>query len=86
MNEQKQPSVAESLASIDEQLKTLFKSVQEIKGLLHGDGRTGLVSRVTALETRLDETKQQSKSSVSWIGWIVTTAIAAYAAFVKHTN
>lgn len=82
----KQPTVAESLASIDEQLKTLFNSVQEIKGMLHGDGRTGLISRVTALETRMDETKQQTKNSSSWIAWLITTIIAAYAAFIKHSN
>ena len=82
----KQPTVAESLASIDEQLKTLFNSVQEIKGMLHGDGRTGLISRVTALETRMDETKQQTKNNSSWIAWFITTIIAAYAAFIKHSN
>ena len=82
----KQPTVAESLVSIDERLKTLFNSVQEIKGMLHGDGRTGLISRVTALETRMDETKQQTKNSSSWIAWLITTIIAAYAAFIKHSN
>lgn len=82
----KQLTMAESLASIDEQLKTLFNSVQDIKNMLHGDGKTGLISRVTALETRLDETKKQSSGSISLIGWLVTTAIAAYAAFIKHSN
>ena len=82
----KQLTVAESLASIDEQLKTLFNSVQDIKNMLHGDGKTGLISRVTVLETRLDETKKQSSGSISLIGWLVTTAIAAYAAFIKHSN
>lgn len=89
----KQPTVAEELAAIHEQLKTLFCSVQEVKDMLHGDGKTGLVSRVTALETRLDEsgrrvddTKKQISSGFSWIAWIITTAIAAYAAFVKHSN
>lgn len=81
-----QPSVAEELAAIHEQLKTLFSSVQDIKDMLHGDGKTGLISRVTALETRLDETKQQSQKSTSWIAWIITTIIAAYAAFFKHTT
>lgn len=82
----KQLTVAETLASIDEQLKTLFNSVQDIKNMLHGDGKTGLISRVTVLETRLDETKKQSSGSISLIGWLVTTAIAAYAAFIKHSN
>ena len=82
----KQPIVAEELAAIHEQLKTLFCSVQDIKNMLHGDGKTGLVSRVTALETRLDETKQQTQKSTSWIAWIITTIIAAYAAFFKHTT
>lgn len=81
-----QPSVAEELAAIHEQMKTLFISVQDIRNMLHGDGKTGLVSRVTALETHLDETKQQSKNSTSWIAWLITTIIAAYAAFVKHAN
>ena len=87
MSETKKPqTVAEELSAMNEQLKTLFNSVQEIKDMLHGDGKTGLVSRVTALETRLDETKQQTTNSSSWIAWLITTIIAAYAAFVKHTN
>lgn len=87
MSETKKPqTVAEELSAMNEQLKTLFNSVQEIKDMLHGDGKTGLVSRVTALETRLDETKQQSTNSSSWIAWLITTIIAAYAAFIKHSN
>ena len=94
MSESKKPlTVAEELAAIREQLKTLFGSVQEIKDMLHGDGKTGIVSRVTALETRMDEsgkrvddTKTSISSGFSWIGWIATTIIAAYAAFIKHSN
>ena len=87
MSETKKPqTVAEELSAMNEQLKTLFNSVQEIKDMLHGDGKTGLVSRVTALETRLDETKQQSTNSSSWIAWLITTIIAAYAAFIKHST
>ena len=87
MSETKKPqTVAEELAAMNEQLKTVFKSLQEIKDMLHGDGKTGLISRVTALETRMDEKKEQSNGSISLIGWIVTTLIAAYAAFFKHAN
>ena len=87
MSETKKPqTVAEELSAMNEQLKTLFNSVQEIKDMLHGDGKTGLVSRVTALETRLDETKQQTTNSSSWIAWFITTIIAAYAAFIKQSN
>ena len=87
MSETKKPqTVAEELAAMNEQLKTVFKSLQEIKDMLHGDGKTGLISRVTALETRMDETKQQSTNSSSWIAWLITTIIAAYAAFIKHSN
>jgi hypothetical protein len=87
MSETKKPqTVAEELSAMNEQLKTLFNSVQEIKDMLHGDGKTGLVSRVTALETRLDETRQQSKTGISWIAWIIATVIAAYAAFIKQSN
>ena len=87
MSETKKPqTVAEELSAMNEQLKTLFNSVQEIKDMLHGDGKTGLVSRMTALETRMDSAEKQSTGSVSLIGWLVTTAIAAYAAFIKHSN
>jgi hypothetical protein len=86
-------SVAEELAAIREQLKTLFVQNLEIKDLLHGDGKTGLVSRVTALETRLDgmgqkvdDNKTETSTRFSWIAWAVTTLVAAYAAFVKHPN
>lgn len=92
MSTEKKPlSVAEELAAIREQLKTLFVQNLEIKDLLHGDGKTGLVSRVTALETRLDgmgqrvdDTKKETNTGFSWIAWIATTIIAAYAAFVKN--
>lgn len=94
MSETKKPlTVAEELSAINEQLKTLFYSVQEIKNMLHGDGKTGLISRVTALETRMDETgrraddiKKDTNNGFSWIAWIATTIIAAYAAFIKHSN
>lgn len=87
MSETKKPqTVAEELSAMNEQLKTLFNSVQEIKDMLHGDGKTGLVSRVTALETRMDETKQHTSNSSTWIAWLITTIIAAYAAFIKHSN
>lgn len=87
MSETKKPqTVAEELSAMNEQLKTLFNSVQEIRDMLHGDGKTGLVSRVTALETRMDETKQHTSNSSTWIAWLITTIIAAYAAFVKHAN
>ena len=43
MSETKKPqTVAEELSAMNEQLKTLFNSVQEIKDMLHGDGKTGL--------------------------------------------
>ena len=94
MSTEKKPlSVAEELAAIHEQLKTLFSSVQEVKDMLHGDGKTGLVSRVTALETRLDgmgqrvdDAKKETNTGFSWIAWVVTAIIAAYAAFVKNSN
>ena len=83
MSETKQPTVAESLTSINEQLKTLFNSVKEIKDMLHGDGKTGLISRVTALETHMDDKKEHSNNINAWIAWLITTLIAAYAAFIK---
>ena len=94
MSETKKPqTVAEELSAMNEQLKTLFNSVQEIKDMLHGDGKTGLVSRVTALETRMDgmgkqveDTKKNASTGFSWIAWIVTTIIAACALFIKHQN
>ena len=86
MNENKQQTIPEQLSAINEQLKTVFNSLQEIKEMLHGDGKTGLISRVTALETRMDGQKEQSSGSISLVGWIVTTLIAAYAAFFKHAN
>ena len=94
MSDAKKPlTVAEELSAIHEQLKTLFSSVQEIKDMMHGDGKTGLVSRVTALETRMDatgqrvdDTKKEANNGFSWIAWIATSIIAAYAAFIKHSN
>ena len=87
MSETKKPqTVAEELSAMNEQLKTLFNSVQEIKDMLHGDGKTGLVSRMTALETRMDNADKQTTNNNSWIAWLITTIIAAYAAFFKHSG
>ena len=81
-----QSSVEASLSAMVEQLKTLFNAVKEIKDMLHGDGKTGLISRVTALETKLDDKKEHSNNSNAWIAWLITTLIAAYAAFIKNSN
>ena len=77
MNEEK---IASALASINEQLKTIFNELEEIKRTLHGD--SGLVTKVAKLE----KAEEGAGKNMNVVGWIITTIIALYAAFFKHAN
>ena len=74
--------ITSQLTAINEKLKTIFLKLDEIDKTLHGNGRKGLVERVTTLETQASG----AGKNVTAVGWIITTLIAMYAAFFKHTN
>ena len=58
---------------------------------LHGNGQPGLVTRTGDLELRLgkveDRLRQAEKSNrrvAGFVGWLIATATAVYAAFFKQ--
>lgn len=71
-----------SLTSISEQNKTIFNTLKDIDKAINGNGRPGLIERVTTLETQASG----AGKNVTAVGWIITTLIAMYAAFFKHTS
>ena len=72
--------INKSLGGIEQELKTIFFKLDELNSTLHGNGRAGLVERVTELEAH-----DKSKSKLLEWGAIIVTAITAvYSAFFKH--
>jgi len=78
-----QKDVIDRLARIEEAINNDYKA-------LYGNGKPGLLDRMTALENQLQSIAAQDKANRDWftriresIGWLVTTAIAVYAAFFR---
>lgn len=72
--------INKSIGGIEQELKTIFSKLNKIDDTLHGNGRAGIVERVTELEAH-----DKSKTKLFEWGAIVVTAITAiYSAFFKH--
>lgn len=78
-----QRDVIDRLGRIELKLDNDYKT-------LHGNGKAGLVDRVTAIEAQLQVMAAKSTANKDWfsrirdsIGWLATTAIAFYAAFLR---
>ena len=71
-----------SLTAISEQNKTIFNMLKDIDKTINGNGRPGLIERVTTLETQ----SSGANKNLTVVGWLITTLVAIYAAFFKHTN
>lgn len=78
-----QKDVIDRLARIELKLDNDYKA-------LHGNGHPGLLDRVADLEKQLQTIKTQDKANRDWftrirdsLGWLITTAIAIYAAFLR---
>lgn len=65
--------VRAGFAAIEQQMKTIFGSLEDINHTLNGNGREGLVERVRALEVRLSGTWK----TVLIIGWLADFLVAA---------
>ena len=57
---------------------------------IYGNGKPGLLDRMVALESKLQVIQAQAEANHDWfsriresIGWLLTTAIAIYAAFFR---
>lgn len=65
--------VIERLARIEEQLKADYKA-------LHGNGKKGLIDRVSKLENSFYAGGMIYRVLVGIVAWVITTAVAIYAA------
>ena len=74
-----QEEIATGLTAINEQLKSIFSSIKKVEHTLNGNGQPGLVERVCKLEARTS----MAVTIVEVLAYILTTGIAAYAAFYK---
>ena len=74
-----QEEIATGIASIREQLTSVFNAIEKVDHALNGNGQPGLVERVCKLEARTSV----AVTLVEVLAYILTTGIAAYAAFYK---
>ena len=81
--EEFQKDVIDRLARIEEAINNDYKA-------LYGNGKPGLLDRMVAIESKMQLMQAEASSNRDWftriresIGWLVTTAIAVYAAFLR---
>ena len=67
--------IATQLSAIGEQLKTIFKTLDNLYHAVNGNGREGLVERVTKLEEKI----QGSWRTILILGWTVNAVIGIVA-------
>ena len=65
--------VKAGFSAVQEQMKTIFRELNEINHTLNGNGREGLVERVRALEVRLNGTWK----TLLIVGWLFNFLVAA---------
>ena len=65
--------VKAGFAGISEQMKTIFGSLEKIDHTLNGNGREGIVERVSKLEEKLTGTWR----TLIILGWIANFLVAA---------
>lgn len=69
------------LMEISGDIKVIKRDLGEDYKLLHGNGKAGLVERVTELETQMREKKSFWESTREWLGWlfaILNLGVALY--------
>ena len=67
--------IATQLSAIGEQLKTIFNTLDKLDHAVNGNGREGLVERVTKLEEKI----QGSWRTILILGWSVNAVIGIVA-------
>lgn len=72
--------VIDRLARIEENIDELKGDLTNDYRVLHGNGKPGLVDRVTALETSQKSKENHAGVFAGIIGFLVNAAIAIYAA------
>ena len=78
--------VIDRLGRIETKLDSDFRA-------LYGNGQPGLITKHVQLEQRVTSLEQTARTQSGLVGklavflaWLITTIIAAYAAFFKHTT
>lgn len=78
--------VIDRLGRIETKLDNDFRA-------LHGNGQPGLIEKTQKLEQRVKSLEDMAKTQsgiagkvIVGLAWLITTIIAAYAAFFKHTT
>lgn len=65
--------VQSGFAAIEQQMKTIFSTLDKIDKTINGNGHPGLVEKVARLQERLDGTWK----TLLIIGWLANFAVAA---------
>ena len=78
-----QKDVIDRLARIEEAMKNDYRA-------LYGNGKPGLLDRMASIESQIKSIAAERKCNLDWftriresLGWLMTTAIAIYAAFFR---
>lgn len=78
--------VIDRLGRIETKLDSDFRA-------LYGNGQPGLITKHVQLEQRVSALEQAARTQsgvagkvILFLAWLITTIIAAYAAFFKHTT
>ena len=82
--------VIDRLARIEENVKSLKGNLTNDYQTLHGNGKPGLLAEHQDLEKRVHTLELKAESNrgftawiLNFIAWVVTTAVAVYAAVKK---
>ena len=75
----------ELLIRIDEQVKEIKSKLDRDGKMIYGNGKPGLLSRVQSLEDFHRNENTFWKKTGGIIAWIITTIIALFAVWNKHS-
>jgi len=70
--------VRSGFAAIEQQMKTIFNTLEKIDHTLNGNGQPGLVEKVVRLEERL----QGTWKTLIILGWLANFAVAVVAIII----
>lgn len=76
----------ETLARIDERVKTILDDVKEINHTLHGNGKDGLCDIAVRNRDRISELEKDLKNHKDGTKWIVGISITIIAVIVSIIN
>ena len=75
--------VSAGFAKVEQQMVTIFKTLEKIDHTINGNGQPGLVEKVARLQERLDGT-WKTLLIIGWTANFLVAVGALVAAFFKH--